>query len=435
MPQLMLGSHGGVRAALQRAHRWGLQGEPFQNNLEKTHSSEPTSYDLQTPSTSSLSQSWRKRRGKLVTLFTICSIFLLVAALSSIYLEEVSWAGVVTCLTLGVFGYILLSYLRSPSEREPTPVMQEGVVTQSKIIVDERSPSPDVKSLGVSIPLALTLADSLLLSVLQEPLADPSGPHVQDLLSRLESMFHILESVHSPSESREEDHILIEKVTLIQSYLHKRSSSLRRLLQVQAEYESSVKELREGVEDRWGRLEELHTGVTLTKEGGEDQVDLASAHQDAESFFAVLSHHREQLEGCQDLLKDSTQLLQELIWSHSHAGNTLKNCSSESIWPEMLLQSNMEQFDKVQESFLSLEQQTATFQAHLKGLATGKETRGASSPDFNGKVATEISAEHPDSDDDSDARKSLCERSAQHLSSTIGRLRKSGKKKKKLIGH
>ncbi|XP_057684781.1 uncharacterized protein LOC130911086 isoform X3 [Corythoichthys intestinalis] len=374
MPQLMLGSHGGVRAALQRAHRWGLQGEPFQNNLEKTHSSEPTSYDLQTPSTSSLSQSWRKRRGKLVTLFTICSIFLLVAALSSIYLEEVSWAGVVTCLTLGVFGYILLSYLRSPSEREPTPVMQEGVVTQSKIIVDERSPSPDVKSLGVSIPLALTLADSLLLSVLQEPLADPSGPHVQDLLSRLESMFHILESVHSPSESREEDHILIEKVTLIQSYLHKRSSSLRRLLQVQAEYESSVKELREGVEDRWGRLEELHTGVTLTKEGGEDQVDLASAHQDAE-------------------------------------------------------------FDKVQESFLSLEQQTATFQAHLKGLATGKETRGASSPDFNGKVATEISAEHPDSDDDSDARKSLCERSAQHLSSTIGRLRKSGKKKKKLIGH
>ncbi|XP_057684780.1 uncharacterized protein LOC130911086 isoform X2 [Corythoichthys intestinalis] len=402
MPQLMLGSHGGVRAALQRAHRWGLQGEPFQNNLEKTHSSEPTSYDLQTPSTSSLSQSWRKRRGKLVTLFTICSIFLLVAALSSIYLEEVSWAGVVTCLTLGVFGYILLSYLRSPSEREPTPVMQEGVVTQSKIIVDERSPSPDVKSLGVSIPLALTLADSLLLSVLQEPLADPSGPHVQDLLSRLESMFHILESVHSPSESREEDHILIEKVTLIQSYLHKRSSSLRRLLQVQAEYESSVKELREGVEDRWGRLEELHTGVTLTKEGGEDQVDLASAHQDAESFFAVLSHHREQLEGCQDLLKDSTQLLQ---------------------------------FDKVQESFLSLEQQTATFQAHLKGLATGKETRGASSPDFNGKVATEISAEHPDSDDDSDARKSLCERSAQHLSSTIGRLRKSGKKKKKLIGH
>ncbi|XP_057695944.1 uncharacterized protein LOC130918077 isoform X2 [Corythoichthys intestinalis] len=402
MPQLMLGSHGGVRAALQRAHRWGLQGEPFQNNLEKTHSSEPTSYDLQTPSTSSLSQSWRKRRGKLVTLFTICSIFLLVAALSSIYLEEVSWAGVVTCLTLGVFGYILLSYLRSPSEREPTPVMQEGVVTQSKIIVDERSPSPDVKSLGVSIPLALTLADSLLLSVLQEPLADPSGPHVQDLLSRLESMFHILESVHSPSESREEDHILIEKVTLIQSYLHKRSSSLRRLLQVQAEYESSVKELREGVEDRWGRLEELHTGVTLTKEGGEDQVDLASAHQDAESFFAVLSHHREQLEGCQDLLKDSTQLLQ---------------------------------FDKVQESFLSLEQQTATFQAHLKGLATGKETRGASSPDFNGKVAAEISAEHPDSDDDSDARKSLCERSAQHLSSTIGRLRKSGKKKKKLIGH
>ncbi|XP_077578947.1 uncharacterized protein LOC144200578 [Stigmatopora nigra] len=220
----------------------------------------------------------------------------------------------------------------------------------------------------------------------------------------------------------------MEKVTLVQSYLHKRSSSLRRLLKVQAEYESRVKELREGVEENWGRLEELHTAVTLTNQGVEDRVDLASAHQDVETSFAVLNHHREQLEGCQDLLKDSTQLLQELLWSHGHAGNTLKNCTSESVWPEMLLQSNLEQLDEVRESFISLEQQTTTFQAHLKGLAVGKEAIRAPSPE------PKIPPEHQDSDDDSDARKSLCERSAQRLSSTMGRLRKSGKKTK-LIGH
>lgn len=37
-----------------------------------------------------------------------------------------------------------------------------------------------------SIPLALALADSLLLCVLQEPLPDPSVSHIKALLSRLE---------------------------------------------------------------------------------------------------------------------------------------------------------------------------------------------------------------------------------------------------------
>ncbi|XP_077468402.1 uncharacterized protein LOC144084027 [Stigmatopora argus] len=427
MPQLMLGGHAGARAALDRAHRRGPLAEPVQNNLEKTHSSPQTSGDLPTPSTSSLSPSRGKRSRTLV--FAICGTSLLLLAIS-IYLEKVSWLAASLYLTLGVCGYLLLSYFRSARQREPTPAVREEVPTQRGMIVDERSPSPDVKRSGVSVPLALALADSLLLSVLQEPLADPSGPRVQDLLSRLESTFHTLESVYERSESREEDRVLMEKVTLVQSYLHKRSSSLRRLLKVQAEYESRVKELRGGVVENWRQLEELHTAVTLTNQGAENRVDLASAHQDAETLFAVLSHHREQLEGCQDLLKDSTQLLQELIWSHGHAGNTLKNCSSESVWPEMLLQSNMEQLDEVRENFLSLEQQTATFQAHLKGLAVGKEASGAPSPEPAGKIPPE----HLDSDDDSDARKSLCERSAQRLSSTMGRLRKSGKKTK-LIGH
>ncbi|XP_061683247.1 uncharacterized protein si:ch211-151h10.2 isoform X2 [Syngnathoides biaculeatus] len=292
-------------------------------------------------------------------------------------------------------------------------------------------------SSGVPILLGFALVDSLLLSVLQEPLADPSGLHIQDLLSRLESVSNTLERIPPGSESMKLDSVLSDKVTLIRNYLRKRGSLLRRLLLVQAEFESGVKELQDGVERRWGQLEELHTGVTLTREGDQDHTDLASAHHGAETLFADLSHHRNQLDGCQDHLKDSTQLLQELMWSHSSAGNTLRSCNSESVWPELLLQVNMEQFDKVQESFLSLEQQTATFQAHLEGLSRGKDgehASRASSPDLNTRHSSEVSSERPDSEGEADVRLSLCERSAQQLSSTIGRLRKSGKKNKKVIG-
>ncbi|XP_077397552.1 uncharacterized protein LOC144033377 isoform X2 [Festucalex cinctus] len=451
MPRLTLGTaegHGGpgpgARAALDRAQnwagRWGWEGELVRDRLEKTRSSsEQLSCDPQTPPTSSSpTQTRRKRRCKLFFSSTGCCTFLSVAALWSVChmgaplsLEDVC----LLCLLWGIMGgcvYVLLCYSRTSPGRDPAPILREELVTQSETVANERSASS-----GVRIPLGLALADGLLLSVLQEPLADPSGPHLQDLVSRLESVSNTLESVHL--ESLEQDCVLTKKVTLIRNYLRERSISLRRLLLVQPEFEAGVKELQEGVEVRWGRLEELHTGVTLTREGGQDREDLTSAHQDAETLFAVLSHHRKQLDDCQALLKDSTQLLQELTWSHSHAGNALTSCNSESVWPEMLLQSNMEQFDKVQESFLSLEQQTATFQAHLEGLARGKEgeppASGASSPDLNGRLSSDVSSERPEWDGEADVRLSLCERSAQQLSSTIGRLRKSGRKKKEVIGH
>ncbi|XP_061537680.1 uncharacterized protein si:ch211-151h10.2 [Phycodurus eques] len=453
MPQLTLGATGchkgpgpGARAALdralERAHRGGQEEEPAQKSPEKRHSSEHPSCDLQTPSTSSHPQMWRKRRRKLFS-FTGCYAFLLAAAVWSfchmggqLSLEDVCLRGALLCLLWAALVgcvNVPLWYLRSPLGRDPAPAIQEEVVIRSKTMANERSTSS-----GVPIPLGVALADSLLLSVLQEPLADPCGLHIQDLLSRLESVSNKLERVPPGSESMQLDSVLTDKVTLIRNYLRKRGSSLRSLLLVQAEFEAGVKELQEGVEVRWGRLEELHTGVTLTREGDQHHTDLASAHHDAETLFADLSHHRKQLDGCQDLLKDGTQLLQELMWSHSYAGSTLRSCSSESVWPEMLLQFNMEQFDKVQESFLSLEQQTTTFQAHLEGLTRGKEVEHASrasSPDLSGRRSSEVSSERPDSDGESDGRLSLCERSAQQLSSTIGRLRKSGRKKKEVIGH
>ncbi|XP_060928578.1 uncharacterized protein si:ch211-151h10.2 [Limanda limanda] len=238
---------------------------------------------------------------------------------------------------------------------------------------------------------------------------------------------------------------LKHKVKLLCTYLQQRMRSLRALVQVQGEFEASVEEMLEGVAGLWAQLEELHTGVTLTKEGGEDQGDVALARTDAENLFAVLSHYRSRLQCCQTHLRDGTRQLQELTWSHTHISHRVSS-RSESVWPELLLQTNIEQFDKVQESFFSLEQQTSTFQAHLEGLRKADQEghvrplagSGPASPQGSPGLghtsdsslepcSTSVSSMETDLEDDNPL--SLCERSALTFSSTIGRLRKSGKRK------
>lgn len=104
------------------------------------------------------------------------------------------------------------------------------------------------------------------------------------------------------------------------------------------------------------------------------------------------------------------------------------------------------QFDKVQESFFSLEQQTSTFQAHLLGLgngtlgeseASGAQSNNDASPSVF-KQASQVSVEHrgvPSTSQstltgpDSRTPLSLRERSALHFSSTLGRLRRSVRRK------
>ncbi len=87
------------------------------------------------------------------------------------------------------------------------------------------------------------------------------------------------------------------------------------------------------------------------------------------TLLAVLGHYRNRLQRCQTHLKDCTSLLQvqlcshsenpllilrcpllksaspvpqELTWSHAHTSSRVSS-SSESVWPELLLQSNIEQ--------------------------------------------------------------------------------------------
>ncbi|XP_029373390.1 uncharacterized protein LOC115052995 isoform X2 [Echeneis naucrates] len=313
------------------------------------------------------------------------------------------------------------------------------------------------RSTGSHIPLALALANSLLLCVLQEPLPDPSVPQIQSLLHRLESVSHALEKADTGSQGTpqevDQDSILTDKLNLLCTYLQQRMKSLRALVQVQGHFEASVKDMLEGVDGLWAQLEQLHTGVTLTKEGGQGHGDLALAHTEAEILLSVLGRYRNRLQCCQTCLTDSTELLQELTWSHTHMSSGI-----ESVWPELLLQSNIEQFDKVQESFLSLEQQTSTFQAHLEGLRKENLERHTkplthdhgsnscsvspkTSPHLHDRRVSDMSLENSnltsaststssvDKDMGTDTPLSLCERSALQFSSTIGRLHKSRRRK------
>nr|XP_040038885.1 uncharacterized protein si:ch211-151h10.2 [Gasterosteus aculeatus aculeatus] len=341
--------------------------------------------------------------------------------------------------------------------------MQQEVVTENRN--NHYLWTSQLGSRDHHVPPALALADSLLLCVLQEPLSDPSMPHIKALLSRLESVCHTLEKADigwdATLERPGRDCTLIDKVKVIHTYLQQRSRSLCRLVQVQEDFEARVKDMLEGLQGLWAQLEELHTGVTLTKEGGGGRGDLASAGTHAETLFTVLGRYRNRLQSCQALQEESTQLLQELTWRNAKLSNSGSG-GSESVWPELLLQANMEQFDQLQESFINLEQQTTTFQAHLEGLgirnreghtgtgqvdhADGARSRSVSPQTSlhlqNGgttderdsnptSASTSVSSMEidTDTDRDRDSPLSLRERSALQFSSTIQRLRKSGMRK------
>ncbi|XP_026221101.1 uncharacterized protein si:ch211-151h10.2 [Anabas testudineus] len=393
-------------------------------------------------------------------LWSICHVDVLLHP--SLFAEDVCGRLLLVCLLWVVVGgcvHALKCCLRpGQNQAEPPQRIQQEVVAENRnnlYLWGSRSGGP-----GHLVPLALALADGLLLCVLQEPLPDPSAPHIQTLLSRLESVSNTLEKADAGSEMTQkgvdQDSILTDKVTLIHTYLQQRIRSLRTLIQVQKDFEASVKDILRGLDGLWAQLEELHTGVTLTKEGNQGHRDLALVLTDAETLFRVLGHYKNKLQSCQDNLRDSTQLLQDLIWSHTHISNSVSS-SGESVWPELLLQSNIEQFDNVQESFLSLEQQTCTFRAHLEGLGNQEGQTGpraysnrshscSVSPQTASQLHESTSVVPPvpcnstststcsssvDADTDTEAETplSLCERSALQFSSTIGRLRKSGRRK------
>ncbi|XP_068174134.1 uncharacterized protein si:ch211-151h10.2 isoform X2 [Antennarius striatus] len=339
-----------------------------------------------------------KDTDKFILVGAVWSVCTLEASLSpSLLLVDMCWRLLLVgllWLALGGCVHALKHCMGlSPNPGEHPLSVQEDIVAEYR---NNEYVCSQLKSSGQDDGLTRVLADSLLLCVLQEPLSDPGVPHIRDLLSRLESVSLSLEKADLGSEvtpaELDGDSTLTDKVKLICTYLQQRMRLLCALVQVQEDFEDSVKDIHKVLDGLWVQLEELHTGVTFNKEGSRGHKDLASTQTDARTLLAILGYSKNRLQFCQTNLKDSTQLLQELTWSHAHM-NTSVNSSSESVWPELLLQSNMEQFDKVQESFFSLEQQTSTFQAHLEGLEKGTQERNAKSDDGSSDCRKSTSSE------------------------------------------
>ncbi|XP_059930716.1 uncharacterized protein si:ch211-151h10.2 isoform X2 [Gadus macrocephalus] len=313
---------------------------------------------------------------------------------------------------------------------------------------------------GREVSLARALTDSLLLCVLQESLSHPTLPHVEVLLARLKRVSRTLQGAEGlPAAGSDcEALALVERVKALNAYLHQRTRTLGGLLRAQGEFEADVEGLLGGLQLLWTQLEELHTRVTLTKDWSQGQQgDLASTKAEAEFVSRMVDQYRTRLQLCQNHQRETTELLQELTWTHINmSAHVSDSCSNESVWTELLLQSNIEQFDKVQENFLSVDQQTSTFQAHLDGLERGApdgQSTGlpicssSSSSSSSSRAAGRIGPCHVEPapsfvtvsslDEsnqafpslDKDITQTLCERSALQFSSAFGRLRKSGKKK------
>ncbi|CAL8351920.1 unnamed protein product [Lota lota] len=333
------------------------------------------------------------------------------------------------------------------------------MVIRSEVVADQKntncswvSEEPSLPGGGVSLSRALT--DSLLLCVLQEPLSHPTLPHIEALLARLKSVYQTLQRAEglSGAWSDREDPALVEKVKAINTYLQQRTRTVGGLVRAQREFEADVEGLLGGLELLWTQLVELHTRVTLTKDWSHGQGDLVSTKAEAENVSRMVGQYRTRLQVCQDHQRDTTQLLQELTWSHIHlSAHVSDGCSNESVWTEVLLQSNIEQFDKVQESFVSLDQQTSTFQAHLDGLergapdgqATGPPSCSSSSSSDAALIGPRHSEPAPasnavsslDKSDQAfpslheDGAQTLNERSALQFTSAFGRLWKCGRRK------
>ncbi|KAJ7990147.1 hypothetical protein DPEC_G00297310 [Dallia pectoralis] len=239
-------------------------------------------------------------------------------------------------------------------------------------------------------PVVRVLTDSLLLCVLKETQVDPTPRHIQSLIDRLQTLSEVLQRTdvqlevescwegvdsqwrrrHPPIQQTDYDPSLTPRVKHIINYLQKRIERLCVLQEVQNQFKERIRETRGGLEWLWCLLEELHIRVTITKPLGNNyHREVYTVHRHIQCVCTNLAVYRSRLERCQTLLIDSAVIIQALSRAHLAFRRSVNASHSvDSVWTELLLQSNMEQFDDIQGMFLSLEQQTTNFQIHLEGL-------------------------------------------------------------------
>ncbi|CAM4577155.1 unnamed protein product [Leuciscus chuanchicus] len=235
--------------------------------------------------------------------------------------------------------------------------------------------------------LVNVLADGLVVSLLHEPLPDPSEPHIRGLLTRLQAVSQTFRGgAYEEEKERNEKCAIQERVNQIRSYLQDRMSSLRSLLQVQRECEVSVCAVQSALQKRWALLEELHTRVTLSPDNTQKAHDPHAVLTDTENLFAELSQFKSKVQHCRTQLETNINLLQELRSSHEGLARTF-GTSIDSKWSKELLQSNTDLFSEIQEDFMSLEQQTSNFVIHLRGLNSSEEKESRFSEDYQAQTS------------------------------------------------
>ncbi|KAG7471146.1 hypothetical protein MATL_G00121370 [Megalops atlanticus] len=306
------------------------------------------------------------------------------------------------------------------------------------------------RHMGGPVPVAHALTDSLLLCLLSEALEDPTPPHIQALAHRLEMVMEMLKRADilqagpqrggvQGARGGVEDTLLTDRLKGICDYLSQRVQSLHTLLRAQEKYRDSVQAVLEGLKHRWTQLVVLHVRVTMEK-GRVGEEDIQTVLQEVECLSMELGQCRTGLQQCRALLNDSTHLLQELGCSQRGLGDC-GDTMGETLWTECLLQSNTAQFEEVQHNLLSLENLTSCFQTHLEGLRVIEEMEQTSQshPDLSPSVCNSTPCVHPSDTPPVHSRPppeaqdqlptalspTLCERSAQRLSSTFDCLRSS----------
>ncbi|XP_015463922.3 uncharacterized protein si:ch211-151h10.2 isoform X1 [Astyanax mexicanus] len=240
---------------------------------------------------------------------------------------------------------------------------------------------------GHLVSVLSSVLDGFVVSVLQEPVSGESSlPQIRCLLTRLEVVFQALHKgslsegqslqiKEEEEEVSEEDSSLRDRVKHIHTYLQDRVGALRCLLQVQDEYGGCLAEVQQGLQERWELLEDLHTRVTLQPDQHQNPEDPNTVLSDTESLYTQLGLFRRTVNECQTHLNSCTHLLQGLESRQKVLAETV-GLTLDSTWIKDFVQSNSQQFKKVQENFLSLEQQTLTFVTHLRGLRAPGDSGG-----------------------------------------------------------
>ncbi|XP_036417565.1 uncharacterized protein si:ch211-151h10.2 [Colossoma macropomum] len=289
------------------------------------------------------------------------------------------WAGLGLCVSLLQFLY----HYRKTHKQESREVSQNSENSEVAVRGPEQVQQACQQDAGHLVAMVSALLDGMVVSLLHEPLSNSSLSQIRGLLTRLEAVSQAvckgslhkgqqLQASDEEGKVSEEESSLKDKFKHICTYLQDRVSVLCSLLQVQDHYGVCVADVQEGLQVHWELLENLHTRVTLKPEKCQSLEDPHTVLLDTESLYTQLGLFRSRVHECQTHLNTSTQLLQELESSQQVLADTV-GVTLEATWTKDFLQCNTQQFEKVHEDFMSLEQQTLTFVTHLRGLRVSEE--------------------------------------------------------------